>query len=131
MSFTDEEKVRIRHHLGYLGVQQTAAFVLGAPAGVETQFLIETAMNKVIPEAESLARNLIARCDLVETQVIENQELLAVTAVGEISVRQDEFSALMQRYQYHRQALANMLGIYPNPFDKRFASGGLNATVQH
>lgn len=128
--FTEEEKVRIRHHLGYLNVAASATFVLGSPAAVETQFIIETAMNKVLPEAETMARNLIARCDFVENQMVENQELLAVEAVGEITVRKDEFSALQVRYNYWRNALANALGIYPNPFDKRFA-GGLNVTVQH
>lgn len=131
MAFTDDEKTRIRHHLGYLNVAQSATFALGSPAAVETQFLIESAMNKVLPEAENLARNLVARCDLVENQLVENQELLAVTAVGEISVRQDEYAALMQRYHYHRNALANVLGIYPNPFDKRFENTGLNAPVIH
>lgn len=129
--FTDEEKVRIRAHLGYLNVAASQTFVLGAPAAVETQFIIEGAMNRVLPEAETLARNQLAKCDFVETQILENQELLAVTAVGEISVRQDEFSALLQRYHYWRNSLANTLGCYPNPFDKRFASTGLNVPVQH
>lgn len=130
MAFAEEEKVRIRHHLGYLNVGAAQTFVLGTPAAVETQFLIEGAMNRVLPAAESMVRNLVARCDLVEQQVIENQELLAVTAVGEISVQEREFEKLMQRYQYHRNALANALGIYANPFDKRF-EGGLNVRVQN
>lgn len=130
MAFTEEEKVRIRHHLGFLNVGAAQTFVLGTPAAVETQFLVEGAMNRVLPAAETMVRNLVARCDLVEQQVIENQELLAVTAVGEISVQEHEFEKLMQRYQYHRNALANALGIYANPFDKRFESG-LNVRVQN
>lgn len=134
MSFSEEEKVRIRHHLGYLNVAQAQTFSLGSPAAVETQFLIEGAMNKVLPQAESLARDLIAKCDAVEAQMMENQELLVAEQVDEIKVRQDEFEALTKRYHYWRNGLANVLGIYPNPFDKRFAStggGGINVRVTH
>ena len=133
MSFSDQEKVRIRHHLGYLNVAAAQTFVLGAPGGVETQFLVEGAMNKVLPEAEVLARELLAKCDGVEGQITENQELLAVTQVDEIGVRQDEFEQLVKRYHYWRNGLANVLGIYPNPFDKRFGAGGggLNVPVIH
>lgn len=131
MPFSDEEKVRIRHHLGYLNVAAVQTFVLGSPAGVETQFLVEGAMNRVLPEAESMARNHIAKCDFVEAQIVENQELLAVTAVGEITVRENEYEQLLKRYHYWRNALANVLGVYPNPFDKRFESTGLNVSVSH
>ena len=130
-SFTQEEKVRIRHHMGYLNVDAVQTFVLGSPAGVETQFIIEGAMNRVLPEALNLARNILAKCGFVESQILDNQELLAVTAVGEISVRQDEFQALQHRYHYWRNGLANVLGCYPNPFDKRFEGTGLNVSVNH
>lgn len=131
MSFTEQEKVRIRHHLGYLNVQVASTFVLGSPAGVETQFLIETAMDRVLPEAQVMVREHIAKCDAVEAQIMGNQELLAVTQVGEIGVRQDEFEQLLKRYDWWRQALANLMGIYPNPFDKRFANRGINVTVRN
>lgn len=134
MSFSDVEKTRIRHHLGYLNVAAAQTFALGTPAAVETQFLIEGAMNKVLPEAEVLARDLLAQCDAVEVQIRENQELLAVTQVDEIGVRQDEFEQLVKRYHYWRNGLANILGVYPNPFDKRFGVGssmGLNVPVIH
>ena len=134
MPFSEPEKVRIRHHLGYLNVAAAATFVLGAPAAMETSFIIESAMNKVLLDAETLARDLIAKCDAVEAQMSDNQELLAVTQVDEIGVRQDEFQALINRYHYWRNGLANVLGVYPNPFDKRFANGGaggLNIPVNH
>ena len=130
--FSDVEKTRIRHHLGYLNVAAVQTFVLGTPAAVETQFLVEGAMNKVLPEALVLARELIAKCDAVEAQISENQELLAVTQVDEIGVRQDEFEQLKKRYDYWRNGLANCMGIYSNPFDKRFgAGGGINIPVSH
>ena len=131
MSFTPEEKVRIRHHLGYLNVTASATFALGVPAAVETQFLIESAMDKVLPEAMTLARRLLSILDGIEGQMICDHELLAVAVVGEITLRPDEQEALDKRYQYWRNALANVLGTYPNPWDKRFANSGVNVSVSH
>lgn len=132
MSLSEPEKVRIRHHLGYLNVAASQTFVLGTPAGVETQFLVEGAMNKILPEAEVLVREMIAKCDGVEAQMSENQELLAVTQVDEIGVRQDEFEQLKKRYDWWRNGLCNAMGIYSNPFDKRMGpGGGVNVPVRH
>lgn len=131
MPFTDEEKVKIRHHLGYLNVQEAATFALGVPAAVETQHLIEGAMNKVLPAAIGEARRHIQILDGIETQLIGDLELLAITQIGEISVRQDEMKALRKEYQYWRQGLANLLGTYPNPFDKRYSSSEANVPVRH
>ena len=54
MAFNDQEKVRIRHHTGYSNVSAAQSFSLGVPAAVETAFLIEGAMNRVLPAAELL-----------------------------------------------------------------------------
>lgn len=131
-TLTDRERVKIRHHLGYLNVQNAQTFVLGVPAAVDTQFLIEGAFDKVLPEALGEVRRHLVMLDNVEAQIAENQELLAVTKVGEISVRQDEFEALLVRYDYWRNGLSNLLGVYPNPWDKRRIAGpGINVRVRH
>lgn len=131
MPFSEQEKVAIRRHLGFLNVSGAATFVLGTPAALETQFLIETAMNKVLPEAESQAREAIARCDTVLAQILENQDLLAVSAVDEITIRENEFEQLLKRYEFWRNDLANFLGVYCNPFDKRFyGRSGINVPVR-
>jgi|TARA_Y100000034_G_scaffold121294_1_gene165329 hypothetical protein len=135
MPFTDEEKVRIRHHLGYLNVQRAQTFVLGVPAGVQTQFIIEGAMDRVLIEAEPEARRLIAVLDTLESQLICDLELLAVDKVGEIIIRKTEMKELWKQYQKWQGALSNIMGIYPNPFDKRFegigVGAGVNVRVQH
>lgn len=130
MSFTPEEKVKIRHHLGYLNVTNAATFVLGIPQAVETQFIIERAFDLVLPEALTEARRHISICDSIESQMICDHDLLAVKKVGEIETREDEHDKLRREYDHWRNALANVLGIYPNPFDKRF-TGGANVRVSH
>jgi len=136
VGFTPSEKVKIRHHLGYLNVTNSATFVLGLPQAVETQFIIENAMNLVLPEAESEVRNHIAVLNNIEAQMSCDHELLAVTQVGEISIREDEQEALDKRYLRWRRGLGNLLGVYPNPFDRRYpgdSTGGqaVNVPVRH
>lgn len=129
MAFTDDEKVRIRHHLGYYNIALAAAFALGTPAGLEPAFIIEIAMNKVLTSAEPLVRRLIAQCDATEDQIAENTANLAATQVDEIALNPKEFEQLQARLNYWRGGLANALGIYQNPFDKRAGMGGLNRRV--
>ncbi len=131
MGFTPEEKVKIRYHLGYMNVEESATFELGVPAAVETSFIIESAMDKVLVVAESKVRDHLATLDGIESQMVCDHDLLAVESVGDIKIRADEQEMLDKRYQRWQNALANILGVYPNPFDKRFAQGGLNAPVRH
>lgn len=120
---TEEEKVRIRHHLGFLNVGQASTFVLGTPASVDVSFIIENAFTKILPAALSLVRELLARCDATEGQLFDDQPNLAVDKVCEIELRKDEMQQLDMRYERWRQALANAMGIYCNPYDKRMIGG--------
>jgi capsule polysaccharide export protein KpsE/RkpR len=129
--FTDQEKVKIRHHLGYLNVAASATFVLGSPAAIETQFIIESAMNLVLVAAEPEVRRQLTILDCIEEQMNSDRELLAVNEVGEIKIRGTEMKELRVEYQFWRRALGNLLGCYPNPFDKRFDGPGINVTVNH
>jgi len=134
MSLTDEEKVKARHHLGYLQVQQSSTFVLGIPAAVQTQFMIENAFDKILLSAEPEFRRHLTILDRLENQMIDDLELLAVDQVDEIKVRATEQKELWQQYDRWRHSLANILGIIPNPYDQRLNSagvGGINARVIH
>lgn len=130
-ALTEEEKVQIRHHLGYLNVQEAATYLLGVPAGVQTQFTIELAMNKVLESALPRLRQIIGVLDKIEAQKVDDLELLAVEQVDTIKLRINEQLQLDQEYIKWRAALANLLGTYPNPNDQRFASAGVSVPVMH
>lgn len=131
MSFTPEEKVQIRRHLGYINVQEAYSFILGVPAAVETQFLIEGAMDRVLPQAEPEVRRHLEILATLEGQMITDLDTLVASSVGEIKIRPTEMKELRKEYQYWREGLANIIGCYPNPFDKRFFGGSVNVNVQH
>lgn len=129
---TDDEKVRVRHHLGYLNIQEAQTFILGIPAGVQTSFIIEGAMNKVLDAALPLVRRLLATLDTIEGQMVDDAELAAVNGIGDIEINQKEQAQLRDQYDYHRRGLGNCFGVVPNPFDTRFEGGaGINVPVVH
>jgi len=132
--FTPEEKVRIRHHLGYPNVGQVQTFAGGVPAAFETTFMIEGAMVKVLTEAMPMARTLLSHLDIIGSQMIDDLELLAINEIGDIKINQEEQAKLKAEYVYKRKELGNLLGVPPNPFDQRFGSsgaGGVNVPVIH
>lgn len=134
MPLTDQEKVAIRHHLGFLDVTEAATFVLGAPAAVETQFIIEGAMNRVKEQALPRLRQLLMNLETIEGQMIGDLELMAVNRLDEIEINQKEQRQLLRSYDYWVAALGNLLGCTRNPFDQRLSApgrGGVNASVQH
>jgi hypothetical protein len=135
---SEPDKIRGRHHLGYLNVNQGSTFVLGIPAAVQTSFVIENAWSKIIPAAEQLFRTLLDRLDMIEEQIVEDTEDVAVDKIDEIELRKDEFAQLIKRYQHWQGALGNLLGVPPNPFDQRpflgggySGGGGINVPVNH
>ena len=128
--FTDEDKVKIRHHMGYLNVNEAQSFALGVPAALETQYLIEGSMNRVLAAAEVQAKNIVAKLDLIEEQMTADLELLAVTKVAEIEINDKEMPKLRREYRHWQKTLGNLLGIPPNPYDQRF-SNSLSVPVEH
>jgi hypothetical protein len=135
VQLSDDQKSRIRHHLGYLEVQETSTFVLGVPTGVQQQFMIEGAFDKLLPSALPRLENLLDRLDRIEQQIDDDTENLAVDKLGDIELRKDEFNELIVRYQWWQSALGNLFGVMPNPWDQRFTSwtggGGINVPVNH
>ena len=122
---TNDQKVRARHHLGYLNVQAAATFQLGIPAAVQTQFMIEGAWAKILPEAENLAAVLICRLDEIENEIYGGIDLASVNQVSEVQVNPKRFQELGKYYRHARDSLANLLGVPANPFDMReLATGG-------
>jgi hypothetical protein len=124
--------------MGYLGVGSASTFVLGIPAGVQTQFMIEGAFSRILPSQEGNFRTLLDRMDALEQQIVDDSENVAVDAVDEIKLREDEFEQIIKRYRHWQGALGNMLGVIPNPFDQRPYLGagwnggsGINAPVGH
>ena len=66
MSLTPEEKTATRHHLGYLGVAYAYTFVFGIPSGVQTQFSVEGAMDRLLADSEPRYRQILRILDRID-----------------------------------------------------------------
>ena len=130
---TEGEKVSVRHHLGFLNVSEQSTFSLGVPAGVQTQFTVEGAMRRVLPQAEPLLRRHLQILDALECQILENAPNVAVTSIDTIKIDPKAFKQTVEQYRYWGKSLANLIGCTPNPFDQRFNDwnglGGGNINV--
>ena len=128
MPLAEEEKVRIRRHLAYLNASELSTYVLGLPAGTETQFLIERAMNPFILEsALPLIRQILCELDHVDAKRREVREAIATAAVGGIQMRDPTQALAALREEYLRLVgdLSNAFGVPRNPFDHRGATFGI------
>ncbi len=126
---TPDEKVKVRHHCGYLNVQDASTFVLGVPASLETQFIIEGAMDRVLEAALPELRRHLGILDGIEQLMVCDHELAAVNSLGEIQINQEEQKQLTRRYDYWVNSLCNILGVIRNPYDKRQHGGGISVGV--
>lgn len=130
----EETKVRARHHLGYLGVEQSQTFALGIPAAVQTQFMIEGAMNRLLQQSVPRFNQVLDQLDCIECKFAET-DLSDIDEIAEIKVNRKRLPEIAKQYCYFRSALANLLGTVPNPYDQRslivMGDGGINASVQH
>lgn len=132
---SEEEKVSARHHTGYLGVAASATFSLGIPAGVQTQFVIEGAFSRLLPQSEPMFRRHLKILDSIEDQILENMPNVAASKVGDIEVNPKAFSDFTKQYWWWVNSLCNLLGVSPNPYDQRRASwnglsgSGVNVNV--
>ena len=130
---TEEEKARIRYHLGYLQTDPVASIQLGFPRASQTMFLVEAAMNRIPDTAIALVRSCVARCDATEQRLFECQERMAATRVDEVDLNENEPTMLRTEYRYWVQKLSDQLGAPINPYSAAFQAGTqpLNVPVIH
>jgi len=127
---SEVQRIKVRHHMGYLQVADAYTFVLGSPASVETTFIIEGAMDRLLEHAIPLFLQILDNLDRIECQLIDDLENLAVEQIGDIRINLKEQKQVRESYDYWVASLSNMLGCPRNPFDKRIqATSGVNVRV--
>lgn len=118
MPLDDREKERCRYHLGYLNVRTPVALGLGFPSASQLQFILESAMNDIMPEAEPGVRRAIQELDCIEDQLSSFRTSLQLrSSGGGVHFSGDDgMLALENQYKWWSQKLADTLGSPPNPF---------------
>ena len=120
MALTQEEKERIRYHLGYLSVQPASSMQFGQPRPVQTLFLVESAMNNLLEVAEGRLRNMLDILDRIECHLVDGLDRLAAKRLDGIELNNKEPDMLEHEYKRWAGRLADLLGVPLYPYSKRF-----------
>jgi len=138
ITFTEADKARCRHHLGYLTVEPSAAIQLGFPSAGEAQFLVERAMQRIMPAYQDRVIKTLDILDSIECQMVEALCRLKAIKLGEITISNStsdptEQDRLEVEYLRWARRLADDLGVPLNVFSERFRSSamGINRPVAH
>lgn len=129
MALSTLEKARTRYHLGYMGVGMAGSLTFGLPRPGQTMFMVEIAMQQILPEHEGMLRDLITKCDLIEEKMFAATDRMSATRLGEISLRQDETDALEREYVRWAQRLADVLGVPLYYWSSKFRGGVTNGSI--
>jgi len=116
-----QERERIRYHLGYLNTAPGQSIFLGLPAASQPLFILESAMNSILPEAEDTARRAVRELDCIEDQLSQQRGRLGIVT-AETGIRFDIAGALHEledQYQLWARTLADVFGVPINPFSLR------------
>lgn len=124
MAFTDEEKQRIRYHLGYPSVQPAAALTYGIPKPIQTLFLVESAMNLILPVAQDKVRSLLNTLDTIECRLQDAQTRMAAQSIDTLTMRKDEADSLEAEYRRWANRLADVMGVPLYAYSLRFQRSG-------
>lgn len=122
MALDASEKERVRYHLGYLNVQPAPSISFGIPVPLQTLFLLESALNYVLPTAEDRVRRIITILDEIECKMIAGQDYLTVTRVDDIEIRPDHIDQLEHEYCRWASRLSDELGAPLYPGSPKFRS---------
>lgn len=135
MPLSEDEKVRVRNHLGYPQVSQLASIQFGLPKPLQTAFLLETALDKIVEGALATVRHYLQVLDDTEARMLKAQKRLAVRRIDEIETREDEIERLDRDYVKWAHRLADLFGVPLYPFSTKFrrglGAGAENIPIRH
>ncbi len=120
MPLSEQEKERVRYHLGYLEVQGAASIQFGIPRPLQTVFLVEEALTQLIENAVPRVRRILRVMDDVEDRLEESQVRLAAKQLDSLHLRDNEPDMLEKEYVRWGWRLADVFGVPIYPYSNRY-----------
>lgn len=124
-ALSEEEKERIRFHLGYMETNFAASLQFGIPRPVQTIFLLEQAMVQLQgPYAIQRCRAVLAKIDCVDDQLLDpGVALLYAKKLGELELREGDAGKsstdlIRKEMLWHIKSLADLLGVPIYPYSR-------------
>jgi hypothetical protein len=115
---TEEEKQACRRYLGYLGVGTASTIALGIPAASQPLFIVEGAVNKILPAAEADVRECLTELKCIDDQIkgARRSGRIKISQVSDIKFRGvEELDVLYDEYDNWAARLSDLLGAPINP----------------
>lgn len=134
-TFTEREKARIRHFLGYPSFASLASSIqLGFPAVSQPLFLVDDTFQRLTPEGAEAVKRDLCECEAIELQMSQARSRFKAAKLGDLEVNQEERLQLRSELMYWRNLLASDMGcpINPNASSEYYGSigaGSVNARV--
>ncbi len=119
---SDADKERARYHLGYMEVVVASSFAFAIPQATELQFMFESAITRVRPEAEFRVRAILDKLDEIECRLFRSSEELFAKRAGDLEPNLSQPDDVERELVRWACQLAQMLGVTPYPFSRRFSS---------
>ncbi len=134
---TEGEKARCRHHTGYPEVQAAASAQFGLPTMRQTAFMLEIAMEQVLPSAVPRVREILQICDDLEQKMLDATDFLVADVLEELKLAgsqdpQGRLATDRLEGEYVRWAkrLADVFAVPLYPFSERFKRGRNNVPIR-
>lgn len=125
-SLTEQDKEKIRYHLGYLETSFASSVAFGMPKPIQTIFLLESAMDLLVNGyAVQRARVILCTMDDYEAKLRAAGCTLIAEKLGNMTLRSaklgETYTDLLER-EYIRwgNRLADVLGVTPYPFSAKY-----------
>lgn len=135
-ALTEEEKEKVRYHLGYLETSFAPSIALGIPKPLQTVFLLEQGLTLLVNGfAVNRVRCILKVLDETEAKIFGAQSTLVADKLGELSLHplkaQGKLVTDSLEGEYRRWAnrLADIFGVPIYPFSDRFKRRGPGTSV--
>lgn len=120
LRLNEQDRARVRYHMGYPNVDPHQAIQLGFPAATAAMFLVEQAMENLLPEAVERVLKLVQRLEKIEAMEEAALCRLKAQQLGDMKLRNDnnestEGDLLRREAATWKERLASVLGAPLNP----------------
>ena len=134
---TESEKERVRYHLGYLETDQAPSIQLGIPRPLQTVFLVEQAIQRLVtsPFVCARIRRVLDILDKIEKQLVGALCMLGVESLGDLKLHPLRHKGMLvtdsleREYVRWGKRLSDILGVPIYPYSDRYRKRGPGSSI--
>lgn len=129
-ALTEAQRALVRYHLGYPNTSPAASLQLGIPAQQQTLFMVEQAMNVLLPVMVPKVLQILGVLDGLDCQIAQAQQYLVAKKLDSMELRDGHPDLLENEYRRWAFRLAETLGCPVYPYAERFNPQVVNGSQQ-